>query len=103
MLSSGSPSLVLSPNGVPELGFTFSDAELNQYYMAPLALFEIVDPRASRQWEVSVHETGAVSIVPPPLGRDHFMEDFHEKVTEVVEEFRRIQELLEGEFQDSPA
>lgn len=76
----------------------YPDDEFDQVYFAPLCLFEIVDPRASRFWEARYREDkGWVTLRPPSFYRDYYKEDLFEGVPEIVEDFRRVRALLEYE------
>lgn len=71
----------------------------------PLCLFEIVDSRVSRYWEVRVRPDGSVTLEPPSFSRKSFLEDVSDRVPAAVEEFWRVQRLLEAESSvasDSP-
>jgi hypothetical protein len=63
----------------------------------PLCLFEIVDPRASRYWEIGVSPDGSTTLEPPSFSRKSFLEDVSDRIPEAVKEFWHLYSLLETE------
>jgi len=63
---------------------------------APLALFEVTDPRVSKYWEARVFDEG-LKLWPPSLFRDSYHEDLADGVAEVEDDFRRVRARLEEE------
>ena len=75
--------------------------DMHQYHHAPLRMFDVVDPPASRYWEIRAIENGNVALLPPALmSREFLMEDFYEGVPEVVEGFHELVQQLAMEFSD---
>ena len=64
---------------------------------APLCLFEIIDARASRYWELRVSDLGTITLWPPSFYRESFLEDVSDRATEAVEEFWRIYSRIEAD------
>ena len=65
---------------------------------APLCLFEVVDPRPSRYWELRAPEGATVATLwPPSFYREYYHDDLSEDVPEVVADFERVVKLLEDE------
>jgi hypothetical protein len=63
----------------------------------PICLFEIVDSRVSRHWEVRAQPDGSVALEPPAFFRSSFLPAIADRVTDAVEEFWKIQQLIEAE------
>jgi hypothetical protein len=63
---------------------------------APLALFEIIDPRVSRYW-VARRVEGGVTLWPESLHREFYHDDLSEGVAEIVSDFERVRALIEAE------
>lgn len=73
----------------------------------PLCLFEIIDPKVSRYWEVRVLSEGFVIFEPPSFSRKSFLENVSDRIPEAVEEFWHVYSLVEteatGGMRKSPA
>ena len=63
----------------------------------PLCLFEIVNGRVSRYWEVRQSSNGLLELQPPSFYRDYYHDDLSEDVPEVVEDFAQMRALMEAE------
>ena len=61
---------------------------------APLCLFRITDPRASRFWEIRVSGEGVITLCPAPFYQESYLERLSDRVPEVVEDFWRVHRLL---------
>lgn len=70
-------------------------------YSTPLCLFGIIDGRVSRYWETRVDEDGDVDILPPSFYSKYYYDDLLERVSDVVEDFRKIRSLIESEAMDT--
>lgn len=65
---------------------------------APLCLFEIIDPRVSRYWEVRAPDGAtAATFWPSSFYRPYYHDDLSEDVPEVVADFERVLDLVESE------
>jgi hypothetical protein len=64
---------------------------------APISLFEVVDPRVSRYWEIRMTTPGVVTLWPALLYTEFFHEDLADGQSVKVREFQRLQELLKAE------
>ena len=70
-------------------------------HSVPLCLFEILDRHVSKYWVIGFGPKGNITIGPPSiLDQPYYFDDLSNGVAEVVDDFRRIRELLEAEFQD---
>jgi hypothetical protein len=67
----------------------------------PLCLFEIVDPRVSRYWEVRVSDEGRVRLWPPSFYREYYHDDLSDRDPETVKDFWRVHALLEAEAKEA--
>jgi len=72
-------------------------SETNYLFPAPLCLFEVVDGRVSKYWELRLGEDDSVLFRPPSFFKEYFHDDLAEGVPEVVEEFQKIRTLIETE------
>ena|SRR5215813_6375975 len=70
---------------------------------APLCMFTITDPRVSRFWECRDSDSNIIVLWPPSFYREYYHDDLSEDVKEVVEDFRQVRALIEGEFLDTPS
>lgn len=61
---------------------------------APLCLFEITDPRASRFWEIRARGEGVTTLCPASFYQESYHERLSDRVPEVVEDFWRVHGLL---------
>ncbi|RMG27520.1 MAG: hypothetical protein D6732_20015 [Methanobacteriota archaeon] len=73
------------------------ESEMEYIYPVPLCLFEIIDGRVSKYWEIRTTTGGNVLVWPSSFFREYFHDDLSEGVPEVLEEFRRIKMLMEAE------
>ena len=64
---------------------------------APLCLFEVLDPRVSRFWELREWPDG-ITLWPPSFYRRYYHDDLSENVPEVMQDFRRVRAEIESEF-----
>jgi hypothetical protein len=62
----------------------------------PAFLFEIVDPAASRYWQLRIDD-GTVRLWPPQFYQDYFIDDFSNDKPDVVEHLRAIEARIEAE------
>ncbi len=77
--------------------------DFDRWALAPLILFEIIDPRPSRYWLARRLGNGDLALWPESFSRDYYHDDLTDGVPEVVADFRRVRALLEAEFSDAPA
>ena len=63
----------------------------------PLSLFEILDARVSRYWELRASDLGTITLWPPSFYRESFLEDVSDRATEAVEEFWCIHSRIEAD------
>lgn len=68
---------------------------------APLVLFEILDPRVSRLWEIRTATPGVVTLWPSLLYTEFFHEDLADGKAATVTEFQRLHDALEAESTES--
>jgi hypothetical protein len=68
---------------------------------APLCLFEIVDPRVSRYWEIHVSDEGMVRLWPPSFYREYYHDDLSDRAPEIVKDFWRVHALIEAEAKEA--
>ncbi len=66
----------------------------------PLSLFEIIDPRASRYWTVGSPREGLLRIWPAAFLADFYHDDLSERLPEAVNDFWKVQALLEAESRE---
>ncbi len=66
-------------------------------YPVPLCLFEIVDGRVSRYWEVRWFPDGDLTLWPPSFYREYYHDLLSDGVPEVLEDFRRVRALIDEE------
>lgn len=70
---------------------------------APLGLFNIIDPRVSRYWEVRSQADQSVTLWPASFYGDPYYHDhLSEGVAEIVEDFKRVCAMLKGEYPPNP-
>lgn len=67
------------------------------FVSAPLCLFEIIDSRVSRLWQLRSWEDGTITLWPPSFYAKYFVDDFNEDVPNVKSELMRVVALLEEE------
>lgn len=65
-------------------------------YPVPVVLFEVVDARASRFWEVRFRD-GDFDCAPSLLFDEYFMDDLAESVPEVVARFSELRAQMDSE------
>ena len=70
------------------------------YGQAPLGMFEIIESAVSKYWQVELFENGAVAIGPLSFNRPFYMEDFWERVPEIVADFKKVRDSIAAEFED---
>jgi hypothetical protein len=63
----------------------------------PLCLFEIIDPRVSRYWQLRASEAGAVWLWPASFYREYYHDDLSNRIAHVVEDFWGVLRLLQAE------
>lgn len=76
------------------------EPEIPTVISAPLSLFEILDPRASRHWEIRVSDEGMVRLWPSSFYREYYHSDLSDREPEIVKDFWRVHALLESEAKD---
>ena len=70
----------------------------NHLVHVPITLFDIIDERMSKYWELKKFPGGNIAIWPPTLYKEFYHDDLSEDVPEVVEDFKRIKEQILSEF-----
>lgn len=73
-------------------------SDSNHLVHVPIILFEIIDNRMSKFWELKNFPDGNVAIWPPTLYREFYHDDLSEDTIEVTEDFKRVKEQILGEF-----
>jgi hypothetical protein len=73
------------------------EPEIPTLISAPLCLFEIVDPRVSRHWEIRVSDNGNVRLWPSSFYREYYHDDLSNRDPETVKDFWHVHSLLETE------
>ena len=68
---------------------------------APLCLFEVVDPRVSRYWEIRISLDGSVRLWPSSFYREYYHSDLSDRDPEIVKDFWRVHALLEAEAKEA--
>lgn len=63
----------------------------------PLCLFDIIDARVSKYWEVKISDDSSITFWPPSFNRDFYHDNLFEEEKEYVEDFRKIKLKLEEE------
>jgi hypothetical protein len=63
----------------------------------PAFLFEITNPKPSRHWEARLHKDGSFMLWPPSFYHQHYHDDVSEGVSEAVDDFQHLRQLLEDE------
>jgi hypothetical protein len=63
----------------------------------PICLFEILDGTVSQYWQTRVREDGTVTLWPPTFYREFYHDDLSDGEPDVVEDFKRVKELIEAE------
>jgi len=76
------------------------EPEIPTVISVPLCLFEIIDPRVSRYWQVRVSDEGIVNLWPPSFYREYYHSDLSDREPEVVKDFWRVHALLEAESRE---
>ena len=78
------------------------DLEPGYLFEAPLMLFEIVDPRVSKFWEMRITAKGQFKIAAPSMFTDYYFDRLFESVPEVVQDFIQLRARMEAEAGWSP-
>jgi hypothetical protein len=73
------------------------EPEIPTIISVPLCLFEIVDPRVSRYWEIRVSPEGNIRLWPSSFYREYYHSDLSDRDLEIVKDFWRTYALLEAE------
>lgn len=73
------------------------DSGTERMSISPLCLFEVIDGRVSKCWELRLTEEGNVLFRPPSFYQEFFHDDLAEGVPEIVSEYQRVRALLEQE------
>lgn len=81
-----------------EGGTPWINLELSWYLCSvPLCLFEIVDARVSRTWEVRLADDGSLAMWPPSFFQEYYFDDLFEGVPEVVSDFETVKRAIYSE------
>ena len=84
------------------LAWVHYDSGTEHISISPLCLFEVIDGRVSKYWELRLTEENNVLLRPPSFYQEFFHDDLAEGVAEVVAEYQRVRALLEQEALSSP-
>ncbi len=76
------------------------EPEIPTVISVPLCLFEIVDPRPSRYWEIRVSDEGIVRLWPSSFYREYYHSDLSDRESEIVRDFWIVHALLEAETKE---
>jgi hypothetical protein len=69
-------------------------------HSVPLCLFEIIDKRVSKYWEIGLGPKGNLIIRPSSiLNQPYYFDDLSNSVPDVVDDFQRLRGLLDAENQ----
>jgi hypothetical protein len=63
----------------------------------PGFLFEITHPRPSRYWQARIRNDGAFTLWPPSFHHEYYHNDLSEGVSEAIEDFQHLRQLLDDE------
>jgi hypothetical protein len=66
-------------------------------YSEPLSLFEIIDSRVSKYWEIRTEDDGTLFFWPHSFFQPYYHDDLSEGIPEVVKDFQRVKELIDAE------
>lgn len=71
----------------------------NDWYVlqAPLAIFEVVDPRASAKWMLRRNQMGDLCLWPPSFFADYYHDLLSDGDSETVRDFQRVYAELREE------
>ena len=69
--------------------------------IVPLCLFDVIDSRLPRRWEVRRWEDESVTMWPPAFYAEYFHDDLAAAKAPAVEAFRRVRDALEIEARTS--
>lgn len=76
------------------------EPEIPTVISVPLCLFEPVDPKVSRYWEIRVCTDGLVKFWPPSFFREYYHSDLSDRDPETVKDFWITHTLLEAETRE---
>jgi hypothetical protein len=65
---------------------------------SPILLFEVVDDRVSKHWIFKVSDSGGINLFPESFYQAFYRDDLFEQVPQVLSDFKRVQDMLEHEF-----
>lgn len=77
------------------------EPEIPTVIEVPICLFEIVDPRVSRYWEIRVSDKGVVRFWPPSFYREYYHDDLSDRDPETVKDFWRVCAMIEAEAKEA--
>ncbi|WP_255156277.1 hypothetical protein [Ferruginibacter sp. HRS2-29] len=64
---------------------------------APLVLFEIIDSRVSKYWQLKILKSGQIAFWPEKFFKEFFHDDLSEDIPSAIEDFKLVRKLLEEE------
>ena len=73
------------------------ETELGYLGSAPLALFEITDPRVSRFWELAFAPDGTALLEPRSFRREYYFDDLSSGEESVLRDFQEVKRTLSTE------
>ena len=71
-------------------------SDTNYLYSVPLCLFEVVDKKVSKYWEIGLRKNN-IYFWPNSFYKEYYHDDLFEGVPEVLENFLRIKSLIDKE------
>lgn len=83
--------------GNPWVDIVCEETKTPYLHPVPLMLFDIIDGRPSKYWDIRMDKNGDMIMRPPSFYKEYYHDDLFEEIPEVVEDFMRIKSLLENE------
>lgn len=73
-------------------------SDYNHLLHVPIALFEIIDSRISKYWEIRQFKQGGITMWPPSMYKEFYHDDLSEDVPEIIDDFKKVKEQILFEF-----
>ncbi|WP_316812829.1 hypothetical protein [Pedobacter heparinus] len=70
----------------------------NHLIQVPILLFNMIDPRPSKHWEIKQFSEKLITFWPPSMYKDFYHDDLSEDVPDVVEDFLEVKKKILFEF-----
>jgi hypothetical protein len=64
----------------------------------PIFLFDIVDKKVSKYWELKIFQDKGIALWPPSFYKEFYHDDLFEGVDEIVKDFKVVKANIEAEF-----